>query len=73
MVAQSDGSAKAHVRASVSGSSEITNTRTYQGVSPPPPPAPRDPLTTWLRVYVNGDRPGAGARRACAYSFQIRP
>ena len=55
MVAATDGNAKAHIRATVSGVSEITNTRTYT-IPPPPPPPPRpiDPLTTWVEVYVNG-------------------
>lgn len=67
LVAHSDGTAKAHVRASVSGTSEITNTRTYQAAPPPPPPpAPRDPLTTWLRVYVNGEPVRVGG------SYEVR-
>ena len=58
MIPQSDGNAKAHIRVSVSGNSEITNTKTYFENNPPlpPPPAPRDPLTTWIEVYVNGEK-----------------
>ena len=74
LVAQSDGTAKAHVRASVSGSSEITNTRTYQGAPPPPPPpAPRDPLTTWLRVYVNGEPVRIGGEESVRIFFSDSP
>lgn len=55
MIAASDGHAKAHVRAAVSGDSEITNIKTYfKKPPPPPPPQPRDPMTTWIEVYVNG-------------------
>ena len=55
-VAPTDGRMKAHVRAEISGVSEITNTRTYfeNTPPPPPPPRPRDPLTLWIEVYVNG-------------------
>ena len=74
LVAQSDGSAKAHVRASVSGSSEITNTRFYQQVPPPPPPpAPRDPLTTWLQVYVNGEPVRIGGEEQVRIFFSDSP
>ena len=74
MVAHSDGSAKAHVRASVSGSSEITNTRIYQAAPPPPPPpAPRDPLTTWLRVYVNGEPVRVGGQEQVRIFFSDSP
>lgn len=74
LVAHSDGDAKAHVRASVSGSSEITNTRTYQAQPPPPPPpAPRDPLTTWLRVYVNGDPVRVGGGEQVRIFFSDSP
>ncbi len=56
-VAVTDGQMKAHVQASVSGESEITNTRTFENIPiPPPPPRPRDPLTAWLEVYINGQR-----------------
>ena len=55
MIATDDGSAKAQVQATVSGESEITNSRTFTKIPPPPPPPqPRDPLTTWIEVYVNG-------------------
>lgn len=74
MVAHSDGHAKAHVRASVSGSSEITNTRFYQSAPPPPPPpAPRDPLTAWLRVYVNGEPVEVGGRSEIQIFFSDSP
>lgn len=74
MVAQSDGTAKAHVRASVSGYSEITNTRFYQERPPPPPaPAPRDPLTTWLRVYVNGEPVRVGGGEEARIFFSDSP
>ncbi len=56
MVATHDGNAKAHVQATISGTSEITNTRKYLGnPPPPPPPRPTDPLTTWIEVYINGE------------------
>lgn len=57
MITTIDGKAKAHVQATVSGQSEITNTRKFAlpNIPPPPPPAPRDPLTTWIEVYVNGE------------------
>ena len=57
MIATIDGNAKAHVQATVSGKSEITNTRKFvlPNIPPPPPPTPRDPLTTWVEVYVNGE------------------
>lgn len=74
LVAHSDGTAKAHVRASVSGTSEITNTRTYQAAPPPPPPpAPRDPLTTWLRVYVNGEPVRVGGSYEARVFFSDSP
>ena len=56
MIAPEEGNAKAHVRATISGTSQITNSREYtKEPPPPPPPAPRDPLTTWIQVYINGD------------------
>lgn len=55
MIASSDGNAKAHIQASISGESEITNVRKYLRIPPPPPPPlPRDPLTAWVEVYING-------------------
>ena len=57
MIATTDGSAKANIQATVSGESTITNTKKYVGTKPPPPPPPprpRDPLTAWIEIYVNG-------------------
>ena len=74
MIAASDGSAKAHVRATVYGTSEITNTRFYQ-LAPPPPPPPRpvDPLTTWIEVYVNGEPRDIGGEAAAQIYFSDDP
>ena len=56
MISTHGGDAKAHVQATISGSTEIINTRNYW-LDPPPPPPPRpiDPLTTWIEVYINGE------------------
>ena len=55
MISNTDGNAKVQVQATVSGDSQITNTRKFADIPPPPPPpTPRDPLSTWIEVYVNG-------------------
>lgn len=55
MIAGIDGNAKAHLQAGVHGETEISNTRKFlQLPPPPPPPRPRDPMTVWVEVYVNG-------------------
>ena len=56
LIATTDGEATARVEAMVSGSSYVENTREFERIPPPPPPRPpRDPLTTWVEVYVNGE------------------
>ena len=57
MIANVDGNAKAHLQASVSGSSEIQNIRTFEYLPPLPVlPQPRDPLTVWIEIYINGEQ-----------------
>ena len=74
MIAAADGNAKAHVRATVHGTSEITNTRVYElRPPPPPPPAPVDPLTTWIEVYVNGEPVDVGGKAATRIHFSDQP
>ena len=76
MISATDGDAKAHVRATVSGESEITNTRKFVHAympPPPPPPAPRDPLTTWVEVYVNGDLRAVDGQNRTQIFFSDRP
>ena len=74
-VAPTDGRMKAHVRAEISGVSEITNTRTYfeNTPPPPPPPRPRDPLTLWIEVYVNGQLREIDGRKQTQIFFSDAP
>jgi len=73
-VASTDGTLKAYVQATVSGESEITNTRHfYRTPPPPPPPQPLDPLSAWVDVYVNGRLTPIDGHQSTQIFFSDRP
>ena len=54
-IATSDGTLKAIISETISGSVSITNTHKLKALPPPPPPpGPRDPLTADVDIFVNG-------------------
>ena len=74
MIATIDGNAKANIQATIYGESTITNTRKYLELPPPPPPPlPRDPLSAWVEVYINGELQTIGGNSATQIFFSDQP
>ena len=74
MIATINGNAKANIQATIYGESEITNTRKYLKIPPPPPPPfPRDPLSAWVEVYINGELQVIDGNSATQIFFSDQP